>query len=81
MQNVIVALLGGAIFGALAVAAFGTGQYHTELSNERGLVVQTNTTTGALRLCGVQLYPIGDPRWGRDAHNAFYVCGEWAEKN
>jgi len=81
MQNAVILLAVGLGLGTLLTATFGSGNYQTGRSNDR-VMAQTNTQTGAIRLCVQEVFPSGDPRRvpGSTIKNYFVECTDWYEK-
>lgn len=80
MQNAVILLAVGLGLGTLLTATFGSGNFQTGRSNDR-VMAQTNTQTGAIRLCVQEKYPIDDPRYEANSIKGYYVeCTDWYEK-
>lgn len=84
MQNTIILLVAGVALGVLLASTLGSGIYQSgELGmGNRKVVAQTNSQTGAIRLCEPVRYATGDPRRRGEGVAGFYVsCTSWFEKN
>lgn len=80
MQNAVILLAVGLALGTLFTGTFGSGNYQTVPANGN-VMAQTNTQTGAIRLCAPEKYSFDDPRRGNGI-NGFYVeCTDWHEKD
>lgn len=83
MQNTIILLVAGVALGVLLASTLGTGIYQSgELGvGSRKVVAQTNSQTGAIRLCEPVRYATGDPRRGVGVAGFYVSCTTWFEKN
>lgn len=82
MQNTIILLVAGVALGVLLASTFGSGIYQSvEFGNNRVSLAQTNSQTGAIRLCEPDIYAAGDPRRGEGIERYYIRCTSWFEKN
>jgi hypothetical protein len=81
MQNSIILLVAGVVAGALFASTLGSGIYQSVTLSDRALIGQTNTQTGAIRLCAPVSHDFGDPRRGPNVEQYFVNCTDWYEKN
>lgn len=83
MQNTVILMVAGVALGVLLASTFGSGIYQSgEFGmGSRKVVAQTNSQTGAIRLCEPVRYAAGDPRRGEGVASFYVSCTSWFEKN
>jgi hypothetical protein len=82
MLNAIILLLGGITLGVLLASTLGSGIYQSvEFGVGRNKVLaQTNSQTGAIRLCEPVRYSRDDTRRGEGIAGFYLSCTSWFEK-
>jgi hypothetical protein len=81
MLNAIILLVGGITLGVLLASTLGSGVYQSvTAAADRTMIVQTNTQTGAIRLCAPESYSYEDPLRGDGIRQLYVDCTDWFEK-